>query len=172
MKTLFGICIGLLMISGVALAAGNEFYNPDSNIISAVELFKEFKQNRFAFKKNFSQKKMIVVGIVEKVGEGFIGDMDSQRLPVVNLQGLFDAFVSQSNGLDLAEINQGDIFNAICTDVKEEFLGIYTQGICQPVLLARPVNQKRDIIWVTPDREAMKFAFSPQTIERLTAPKQ
>lgn len=112
---------------------------------------------------------------MHSVGESRFELMDSNspKLPEITLKGLVHAFiVNQPDSFDLAEIQPGDGLNAICTDISEGTGGLFVKGKCQPILLARSINQQMQIIWVTPDREALEFALAPQTIERLTTPKQ
>lgn len=99
--------------------------------------------------------------------------MNSPKLPNIQLQGWFYAFImSRPEGFDLAAINHGDTFNAVCTDIREGFGGLYVQGQCEPLLLARSVNQQVRILWLSSDQEVLQFALSPQMLEKIKTARQ
>lgn len=169
MKKVFGLVLGMLMFAGAAYAEEG-FIKSTAQLTEAANLFKSLEQNKFAFKKNYGDKKILVAGTVEKVGEGRfdLKDFKSKEMPQIIFKGLFHAFLQGTLGsLDLAEINQGDIFYGICTQISEGEMGMWVKAICQPAMLGRKKDQKINVIWVTPDKEAQDFFLTPQGIEML-----
>ncbi len=169
MKKVFGLVLGVLLFAGAALAEDG-FIKASAQLTDAPELFKALEQNKFAFKKNYGDKKILVGGAVDKVGEGRydLGDIKSQKLPQIVYKGLFHAFLEGPLGsLDLAEINPGDIFFGICTKISEGEGGLWVKAICQPAMLGRMKNQKNNVVWVTPDKEAQDFFLTPRGMELL-----
>lgn len=96
-------------------------------------------------------------------------NMDSPKMPEVTLKGLFHAFLAEKlENLDLAELNPDDVFFGICTGFAEGEGGFFVKAKCQPVMVGRVVNGKSIPVWVTPDKEALEFAFIPKMVDRLT----
>lgn len=174
MKKVFGLVLAMVLMAGVALA-DDGFIKASAQLTDAPELFKALEQNKFAFKKNYGDKKILVAGTVEKVGEGRYDLMDakSKELPQIVFKGLFHAFLDGTLGsLDLAEINPGDVFYGICTRISEGEAGLWVKAICQPAMLGKPKDQKINIVWATPDKEALDFFLTPQGMELLGLNKE
>lgn len=169
MKKVFGLVLAMVLMAGVALA-DDGFIKESAQLTEAPELFKALEQNKFAFKKNYGDKKILVGGTVDTVGEARYDLMDikSKKLPQISYKGLFNAFLEGTLGsLDLAEINPGDIFYGICTKISECEGGLCVRAICQPAMLGRQKDQKINVIWVTPDREAQDFFLTAQAREMM-----
>lgn len=179
MKLFIGLMIGwLLLFPNVADAEG--IFNPQEELVIANrQLFSSFEKNKFAFNKHFSGKKVIVSGAVDSVGEDYLGDWNSPKLPAVHLQGLFYAFiVSQPTGFDLADFTPGDSFVAVCTDLQGGWGDVSIQAQCKPVFLAKPAQQHQsnnpnwDLFWLSSDQEVLQFALSPQMLEKIKTARQ
>lgn len=170
MKKVFGLVLAMVLMAGAALAE-ESFFNPAAGTMDAEQIYQAMEQNKFAFKKNFADKKILAFGFVNKVDEGRfeLRDMDSPKMPEITLKGLFHAFLAEKmENLDLAEVNPNDLFFGICTGFAEGEAGLFVKAKCQPVMVGRVVNGKSVPVWVTPDREALEFAFIPKMVERLT----
>lgn len=110
-------------------------------------------------------------GVIDRVGEGKFELMDtnSPKMPKIILKGLFHAFLAEKmEDLDLAELNPNDFFFAICTGFAEGVSGMSVKAKCQPVMVTRPTDGQPQRVWLTPDKEALDFSFTPQMVERLT----
>lgn len=169
MKKVFGLVLGIALLASMAHAEEG-FIKSSAQLTEAADLFKAMEQNKFAFKKSYGDKKILVAGTVEKVGEARfdLEDFKSPKMPQVIFKGLFHAFLEGTLGsLDLAEINQGDVFYGICTKISEGEMGMWVKAICQPAMLGRMKDQKINVIWVTPDKEAQDFFLTPQGTEML-----
>lgn len=170
MKKVFGLVLGMLMFAGAALG-GESIFNPASGFMEAPQVFQAMQQNKFAFKKNFAAKKILVGGAVDKVDEGTfeLMDMKSPKMPEITLKGLFHAFlVEKQENIDLAEINPDDVFFGICSGFAEGAAGVFVKAKCQPVMIGRVINGQSTPIWVTSDKNALDFAFTPRAVEKLT----
>lgn len=153
------------------MLAEESIFNPTSRLMVALQIYQAMEKNKFAFKKNFADKKILVGGAVDKVDESRfeLMNMDSPKMPEVTLKGLFHAFLAEKlENLDLAELNPDDVFFGICTGFAEGEGGFFVKAKCQPVMVGRVVNGKSIPVWVTPDKEALEFAFIPKMVDRLT----
>lgn len=173
MKKVFGLVLTMGLMAGVALAAdANEIFNPAAGSTEAPNIFKAMEQNKFAFKKNFADKKILVGGVIDRVDEGKFERMDtnSPKMPEITLKGLFHAFLAEKmEDLDLAELNPGDYFFGICSGFAEGMGGMSVKAKCQPVMVTRPQQDGQfRRVWLTPDKAALDFSFTPQMVERLT----
>lgn len=169
MKKVLGLLLGAMMFASVAQAEDG-FIKQSAQLTEAADLFKAMEQNKFAFKKNYADKKILVGGTVEKVGEARfdLADFKSKEMPQIIFKGLFHAFLQGTLGsLDLAEINQDDVFYGICTRISEGEAGMWVKAICQPVMLGRMKDQKINVVWVTPDKEAQDFFLTSKAVETL-----
>lgn len=174
MKKVLGLVLGVALLASVAQAEDG-FIKSSAQLTEAADLFKAMEQNKFAFKKNYGDKKILIGGTVEKVGEARfdLKDFKSKKMPRIIFKGLFHAFLQGTLGsLDLAEINQGDVFYGICTRISEGEAGLWVKAICQPAMLGRMKDQKINIMWVTPDKEAQDFFLTPQGVEMLGINKE
>lgn len=171
MKKVFGLVLAMVLLVGVALAE-ESIYNPSAGTMDAPNIFKAMEQNKFAFKKNFADKRILVCGVIDRVDEGKFELMDtnSPKMPEITLKGLFHAFLAEKmEDLDLAELNPNDVFFGICTGFAEGMGGMSVKAKCQPVLVTRRQQDGQFYwVWVTPDKEALDFSFTPQMVERLT----
>lgn len=171
MRRIFLCLLAIGLWAAVANAADEkEIFNPTAGTMEAPQIFKAMDQNKFAFKKNFADKKILVGGAVEKVDEGKfeLMDMNSPKLPEITLKGLFHAFLAEKlEKLDLADIDPNDTFFGICTGFAEGTGGMFVKAKCQPVMITRQTNGQFHRVWLTPDKEALDFAFTPQMVERL-----
>ena len=170
MKKVFGLVLAMVLVAGVALAE-ESIFNPASGFMEAREIYQAMEKNKFAFKKNFAEKKLLVGGTVDTVDEGRFErmNMDSPKMPEITLKGLFHAFLAEKmENLDLAEVNPEDIFFGICSGFAAGEGDFFVKAKCQPVMIGRVVNGKSVPVWATPDKEALEFAFIPKIVERLT----
>lgn len=169
MKKVFGLVLAMVLFAGAALAE-ESIFNPESGLMEAPQIYQAMEKNKFAFKKNFADKKILVGGAVDKVDEGKfeLMDMNSPKLPEITLKGLFHAFLAEKlENLDLAELNPDDVFFGICTGFAEGMGGMFVKAKCQPVMVTRQTNGQFHRVWLTPDKEALDFSFTPQMVERL-----
>lgn len=174
MKKVIALFLGMLLLASTAHAQ-DDFIKPSAALTEAADLFKAMEQNKFAFKKNFGDKKILVGGIVDRVGEARfdLNNFKAKEMPRIVFKGLFHAFLKGTLGsLDLAEINQGDVFFGICTQISEGEGGLWVKAICQPVMLGTKENQQTKIKWVTPDKTAQDFFLTPKAIEMLGLNKE
>lgn len=161
-----------LLASPTYAADEKEIFNPAAGFTEASNIYKALEQNKFAFKKNFAEKKILVGGVVDKVGESKfeLMNMKSPKLPEITLKGLFHAFLAEKmEDLDLAELNPNDYFFGICSGFAEGEAGLFVKAKCQPVMVTRRQQDGQfHRVWLTPDKAALDFSFTPQMVERLT----
>lgn len=144
-------------------------FNPDNLVVSGSDLYKEFEKNKFAFRKNYTDKKMTVLGTINEVGESNydMSKIDSKSLPVIKLKGLFSAFIPENSSIDLANLQENDSFSGVCEDIKEGFGGLYVQGLCEPTLILRKTDNGLAPIFITDNKKLLEFSFTPEYIKIL-----
>lgn len=160
-----------LLASATYAADEKEIFNPAAGAMEAPQIYNAMKQNKFAFKKTFMDKKILVGGIIEKIDEARfdVMNMESPQLPQLDLKGSVYAFLAEKQGnLDLAQINPGDYFFGICTSFTEGLGGLSVKAKCQPVMITRSENGQFHRVWLTPDKAALDFSFTPQMVKKLT----
>ena len=167
MKKIFALLLGLLVIPMGAKAVG--IFNAESPTVEASELMEHYKQNKFAFAKDWEGRRFVVVGSVNRVDEGRLDGAfsDGPEYPKIILNGLFHAFLIDPNdNLELANIQRQDVFAFDCSNIRGD--GLYIQGVCRPALQNRTDAQgKTQVLYLTKDPEVRKFVFSQETIEKL-----
>lgn len=175
MGKIFALILGMLLLPTCALASEDPFFNPQAQTMDAGNIFKTYEQNKFAFKKNFTDKRMLVAGYIEKVGEGQFDEAGGKgpKMPYVLLKGLFRAYIDDPSGaFDLANITPGDALIVDCSQVSEGTMGFFVRGMCHPVMQTRKANNETRLVWITQDKSVMEYAFTPTTIQKLTSGKK
>lgn len=92
---------------------------------NSVELYNQYKENPFAFKRKIRGKVIVVQGRIQEIGESFDGSM-SLQLHGGDLFEIIEAQLQDSEEEKLLNLQRGGRVVLACNDIDEEiFVSLY-----------------------------------------------
>lgn len=86
---------------------------------NSVQLYNQYKENPFAFKRKVQDKVIVVQGRIQEIGESFDGSM-SLQLPGGDLFEIIEAQLQDSEEEKLLDLQRGERVVLACSDIDEE----------------------------------------------------